>query len=132
MSLSNKQEKNVSSIIGPKVEVVGTITATGGILIYGKVYGDVKAAGMVRISQGGFVKGSISAKEARINGTVEGDLYITKKIELNNKSILKGNLSAGILVIEEGATFEGNCSMDDHSSANVTGAVNQDAGAESQ
>lgn len=113
MSLTSKQEKNVSSIIGPNVQVVGTITATGGILIYGKVIGDVNAAGMVRISHGGIVNGTITAKDARISGTLEGDLVASRKVELNNKSVLKGNLKAKILIIEEGAVFEGKCNMDD-------------------
>ena len=132
MSLTSKQEKNVSSIIGPNVEVIGTITATGGILIYGKVIGDVNAAGMVRISQGGIVNGTITAKDARISGTLEGDLIATRKVELNNKSVLKGNLKAKILIIEEGAVFEGNCNMDEEKMLSTPTENGDEDGAESE
>ncbi len=111
MSRSEKQDKNISTIIGPKVEVRGKISASGGILIYGSVIGDIHTDGLVRLSSGSYVKGIVSANDARVAGTLEGDLKVERKAELGSKSIVTGNLIAKILVIEEGARFEGICQM---------------------
>jgi len=111
MSRSDKQDKNISTIIGPKVEVNGSISAEGGLLVYGVVIGDIHTNSLVRLSQGSYVKGIVNAVDARITGTLEGDLIVSRKAELGSKSVVTGNLTAKILVIEEGARFEGICQM---------------------
>ena len=57
------------------------------------------------------VNGNISANDATIGGKVEGDLDVDKKVTLGDTSYLTGNLKATILTIEEGAKFDGVCSM---------------------
>ena len=42
---------------------------------------------------------------------MEGDLDVEKKVTLGDTSFLTGNLKASILTIEEGAKFDGVCSM---------------------
>jgi len=111
MSRSEKQDKKISSIIGPKVEIRGAVSASGGILVYGSVFGDIRTDGLVRLSHGSYVKGIIHAKDACVGGILDGDLVVERKVELGSKSILTGNLIAKILVIEEGAKFEGICRM---------------------
>ncbi|MFQ6609519.1 MAG: polymer-forming cytoskeletal protein [Fidelibacterota bacterium] len=111
MSRSEKQDKNISTIIGPKVEVQGSISAEGGLLVYGVVIGDIHTNGLVRLSQGSYVKGVVNAGDVRISGTLDGDLIVARKAELGSKSVVTGNLTAKILVIEEGARFEGICQM---------------------
>ena len=103
MFQSNKTEGQISSILSPEVEIHGDVIASGSMLIYGKVLGSIKALGTVRTAKGSLVKGNISAKNAMVNGTVEGDLIVEKKVTLGSKSKLLGNLNSQILVIEEGA-----------------------------
>jgi len=81
------------------------------MLVYGKVFGSVESKGSIRTGKGSFVKGDVKAVEAVINGNVKGDVNISGKVTLGPYSHLMGNLTAGILVIQEGAQFDGLCNM---------------------
>ena len=111
MFQSEKPESKTSSILGPELEIHGDVKVSGSLLIYGKVFGSIQSSGTVRTANGSVVNGNISAKEAAIGGKVDGDLDIEKKVTLGDTSFLTGNLKAAILIIEEGAKFDGVCSM---------------------
>jgi cytoskeletal protein CcmA (bactofilin family) len=111
MFQSEKPESKTSSILGPELEIHGDVKVSGSLLIYGKVFGNIQSSGAVRTANGSEVNGNISAKEADIGGKVDGDLDIEKKVTLGDTSFLTGNLKAAILTIEEGAKFDGVCSM---------------------
>ena len=111
MFQSEKPESKTSSILGPELEIHGDVKVSGSLLIYGKVFGSIQSNGAVRTANGSVVNGNISAKEAAIGGKVDGDLDVEKKVTLGDTSFLTGNLKAAILTIEEGAKFDGVCSM---------------------
>ena len=111
MFQSKKLSNNISSILGNEVEIKGDVNVSGDLLIYGKIHGDIMSRGEVISAKGSLVKGNICAINASISGTVEGNLEIESKVILGKKSHLMGNLKAAIITIEEGARFDGMCSM---------------------
>ena len=111
MFQSDKPDSKTSSILGPELEIHGDVKVSGSLLIYGKVFGNIQSSGSVRTANGSVVNGNISANDANIGGKVEGDLDVEKKVTLGDTSFLTGNLKASILTIEEGAKFDGVCSM---------------------
>ena len=116
----NKTSSKTSSILGPELEIHGDVIVSGSLLIYGKIFGNIKSNGAVRTATGSEVKGNIIAKEVTIGGKVDGDIEAVKKVTLGDTSILTGNLNASTLTIEEGAKFEGVCNMKDKSSKEKT------------
>ena len=116
----NKSSSKTSSILGPELEIHGDVIVSGSLLIYGKIFGNIKSNGAVRTATGSEVKGNIVAKEVTIGGKVDGDIEAVKKVTLGDTSILTGNLNASTLTIEEGAKFEGVCNMKDKSSKEKT------------
>ena len=111
MFQSDNSENKTSSILGPELEIQGDVKVSGSLLIYGKVFGNIKSNGAVRTANGSEVNGNIAAKEATIGGKVDGDIDVDKKVTLGDTSHLTGNLKASILTIEEGAQFDGVCNM---------------------
>ena len=112
--LDKKQKmvnNNTSSILGPELEIHGDVKVSGSLLIYGKIFGNIQSSGTVQTANGSVVTGNISARDASISGTVDGDLDVEKKVTLSDTSYLSGNLKAATLTIEEGAQFEGVCNM---------------------
>ena len=103
--------KNVQTMIGNGAVVNGPITLKGGIIIYGKVYGDIHTDGPLRITVSGKVFGNIQASDAHIGGNVKGDITVTNKIVLGSKSEITGDLIYSSLIIEDGAQFQGSCSV---------------------
>jgi len=103
--------KNVQTMIGAEAVVNGPIKLRGGIIIYGKVYGDIHTDGPVRITISGEVIGDVQASDAHIGGSIHGNVTVSNRIVLGRKSELKGDLIYCSLVIEDGAQFEGSCSV---------------------
>ena len=102
---------NVQTMIGAGAVVNGPITLKGGIIIYGKVYGDIQTDGPLRITVSGQVFGNVQAIDAHIGGSIKGDITVTNKIVLGSKSEITGDLIYRSLIIEDGAQFEGSCSV---------------------
>ena len=103
--------KNVHTMIGPDATINGNIRLTDGLIIYGKVYGDVITKGSVRIAKNGLVQGSVEGSNIRIGGTVIGDVKSDGQVILRKNCVLKGDISYRKLHIEDGAQFEGQCDL---------------------
>ena len=102
---------NVQTMIGAEAVVNGPINLRGGIIVYGKVYGDIHTDGPVRITLSGEIIGDVQASDAHIGGRIQGNVTVSNRIVLGRKSELKGDLIYHSLVIEDGAQFEGSCSV---------------------
>ena len=111
MSLLKNINNNISSIIGPEMEIDGNVSVKGDLLIYGTVHGDVKSDNDVISAKDSTVNGNIDSKNASISGIVKGNLIIKSKVTLKKDAHLKGDLKASIITLEEGARFDGMCSM---------------------
>ena len=109
--LKSNNSNKINSILGPEVEVDGNVKVVGSILIYGKVNGNVIASGTVRTAKSSHIKGNIESQDCFISGKVDGDVKVEGKTTLEKNCILNGNLITAIVIIEEGATFEGICNM---------------------
>ena len=55
------KKNNMSSILGPEIQVNGDLKIKGDILIYGTVIGNVECDGKVHTSKGSLVNGNINA-----------------------------------------------------------------------
>ena len=113
-------QNNMSSIIGSDLSINGDISVKGNLLIYGKIDGNVICNGTLTMSKGSLVKGDVKTLSADISGTVEGNLEAKEKVSLSSTSVLNGNLLASILVIEDGASFNGLCTMGSKQSIPIT------------
>ncbi len=73
------------------------------------VKGNIQAEELVEISYGSVVSdGDIKTKDLICSGDVNGNVEATGHVTLSGTSKLKGDLTAGVLSIEEGALIEGN------------------------
>lgn len=109
--MSSINFKNVQTMIGPDVEINGPIKLSQGIIIYGRVNGDIITKGPVRISKEALVDGDIVGGDIRIGGTVIGNINSSGQVILGSKCVLKGNIVYKKLKIEDGAQFEGKCDL---------------------
>jgi cytoskeletal protein CcmA (bactofilin family) len=63
------------------------------------------------VGSGGQVDANIEVAVATIQGTVNGDIVATQRIELGRAGKLSGNIQTPSLMIEQGAVFEGSSKM---------------------
>ena len=111
MFQSDKKSTALGSILDPNIEINGNIDVTANLVIHGKVNGNVTSTQTLNTAKGSKIKGNIIAKTAMISGEVHGDLEVSEKIVLGQTAHLVGNLKASILIIEEGAKFDGMSNM---------------------
>ncbi|MBV8855496.1 MAG: polymer-forming cytoskeletal protein [Acidobacteria bacterium] len=106
------REGVVSGFVGGGTVVSGDAEFKGMLRIDGRFTGRVRSEkGSLIVSAGGVVEANIEVASAKINGTVNGDINATGRVELGRSARVHGNIQTPALVIEEGAVFEGNCRM---------------------
>ncbi len=91
--------------------IVGDIKVEHDLRIDGYTKGTVEVAGILILGSTGKIEGQVQARAATIAGQIVGNLKGHDKIVLESTSTLIGDLQTRELVINEGAIFQGNCSM---------------------
>ncbi len=79
--------------------------------INGRFDGTLETKGILEIGDSAIVDANITGDDILISGKVRGEITATKKIVLNEHSIVEGNIRSPLLSIAEGAVFQGKCSM---------------------
>ncbi len=101
--------KKIDTLIGKDSNLVGTIESTGTIRVDGKFEGEITTKGDLVIGESGQVQGKIKAQNIVIAGQVRGEVEAGGKLELVPTGNLQGEAKMTLLIIEEGAVFQGNC-----------------------
>ncbi len=109
------------TLVGDEAFFHGVLAAKGSVRVEGTVEGDVTDAVSIDIGKRGRVKGNIAAEAATVAGVVEGDLVCSRSIEILAGGRVTGNIRAPSLRIEQGAVFDGSCSMGSAGSASDSG-----------
>jgi cytoskeletal protein CcmA (bactofilin family) len=106
------REGVVSGFVGSGTLVSGDAEFKGMLRIDGRFTGRVRSEkGALIVSAGGVVDAQIEVATAKINGTVNGDILATERIEFGRSARVRGDIQTPSLVIEDGAIFDGNCRM---------------------
>ena len=109
--MSKIKFQNVHTMIGADASVKGPIKLNEGIIIYGKVIGNIETNGPVRVAQNAIVEGNIRGQDVRVGGTVKGNIKSNGQVYLGKNCKLQGNVFYRKLLIEDGAHFEGKCDI---------------------
>ena len=100
-------------MIGADASIEGPIVLNEGIIIYGRVIGNIESKGPVRVAQGAIVEGNIAGSDIRLGGIVTGNIHSNGQVVLGKKCKLQGDIIYKKLLIEDGAQFEGKCDLID-------------------
>lgn len=96
------------AVIGKAVKIVGEIYSNEDLLIEGFVEGTVEALDQkLTVGQNGTVHACVQVRELDVEGSVEGDVEASERIEIRKDAKLIGNIRAARIVIEDGAYFKG-------------------------
>ena len=102
---------NATTLISRDTEIIGDIKFGGNLDIEGTVRGNILALSgkdaVVRVVEKGMVEGEIRAPSVIINGTISGDVYSTKHLELAAKARVHGNVQYTLVEMAIGAEVNG-------------------------
>ncbi len=120
----NKRGTDTPTLISKGTCIVGELHFSGSLEIEGQVKGNIEAASdaveaCVRIRETGVVVGQVRAPIVIVSGSIEGDIYAAKQIELASQAVVKGDIHYALLEIEKGAQVNGGFVQEDERTAMV-------------
>ena len=102
-----------TAVIGATITIKGDVTGEENLVIEGKVDGTVSLpSNDVTVGETGHVSADVSASIVRIDGEVKGDIQGVEKVVISKTGLVKGNIVAPRVTLEDGAKFKGSIDMD--------------------
>ncbi|WP_298550574.1 polymer-forming cytoskeletal protein [uncultured Algibacter sp.] len=117
MFSENKKEKQMTegtsnqNIIAQGTKMVGDVTSQGDLRIDGIIEGNIKTSGKVVVGKSGLIKGTLNGTDAYFEGKFSGKLALSGTLTLKASAHIEGEVVAGKLAVEPGATFNVTCVM---------------------
>lgn len=106
------REGVLSGFVGGSTALTGDAEFKGMLRIDGRFTGRITSEkGTLIVSAGGRVDANLWVGTAKVNGVVNGDITAAERIELGRSAQVRGQIQTPVLVIEQGAIFEGGCRM---------------------
>ncbi len=112
---------DVMGTINGDIECLGKLTISGkvtGNAMAAEVYvntdrleGNITSEGSVKIGRGTVVIGDITASSGVIAGAVKGEIDVKGPVVIDSTAIIKGNVKAKSVQMNNGAVLEGFCSL---------------------
>jgi cytoskeletal protein CcmA (bactofilin family) len=99
------------TVIGPDTQIKGDMRFESTARILGTFEGTIEAKGELQVANGASCKAAVEAVKVLVDGDVEGNLTARERIELTAKAKMKGDVVAARLVVAEGASFVGHCTV---------------------
>jgi cytoskeletal protein CcmA (bactofilin family) len=109
--MAEKKAGGELSLISPGTVIEGKLKTEGNIRIDGKLIGDLAARANAAVGLTGSVEGTLQAKNISLAGKVHGTVTAEEKLILESKAVVRGDIRAARLVVDEGAIFDGECAM---------------------
>jgi cytoskeletal protein CcmA (bactofilin family) len=106
------KEGRLSGFVGHGTTLTGETSFQAMLRVDGHLVGSISSdSGTLIVGTNGQVDANISVSIATINGSVNGDINATEKIQLGRTAKVIGNIQTPRLTIEDGAVLEGGCTM---------------------
>lgn len=117
--------------IGRSITIRGEVSGDEDLLIQGRVDGSVNLQQhSVTVGSEGEVKADITARVVTVEGSVEGNLKAEEQVILRSSALVKGDISAPRVALEDGARFRGGVDMGESLERTSAGAARQTSGAD--
>lgn len=106
------KEGRLSGYVGNGTVLTGETAFQAMLRVDGHLTGRVTSEnGTLIIGSTGRVDANIAVAAAVVNGIVNGDIIATEKLEFGRSARVVGNVQTPRIIVEDGAIFEGSCSM---------------------
>ena len=106
---SSNSNHAATSVIDHGCDAQGRLSFVGTVAMNGKFRGELFAADTLFLGLEGEVEAEVQVKVGIIAGQVKGNITARERIELSPSARIFGNIVTPILVLEEGAVFDGQC-----------------------
>ena len=108
--MAAQDETGFESRIGKGAKASGKLTFRGAAKIEGEADGEITGDEVV-IASGAVVSARVSATRVIIAGSFNGEVTARERVELMPTARARCTITTPSLVLNEGATFDGDCKM---------------------
>ncbi len=108
---TSSQGGDLNGFLDAGSRMSGTLTFEDTFRIDGHFDGTINAAGDLIVGEGGEVEAEVTARRVFISGTVRGSVRALDRLEITKIGKVFADLTTPSLSVEDGAFFEGRCSM---------------------
>ena len=105
------ESHNGETIIGPDAMIKGEMSIENRARILGRFEGTIRSKGQVEVADKATCKAVVEAGTVQVDGTVEGNITATERVQLNATARVTGDVVAAKLVVTEGASFTGHVTV---------------------
>ncbi len=103
----------VDTLVGRHTVVEGNMRFSGGLHVEGTIRGNLYAddgerPSILILNEGGRIEGEVNVPRVVINGTVEGDVHASERVELAPKARISGSVYYNLIEMAMGAEVNGN------------------------
>ena len=106
--MSKNIREAVNTVVGKGSVLEGRFEVNDGIRVDGTLRGTLTSLGMLVVGTSGEVEADpIRVKDAIVAGRVRGSLQASHLVKLESSAEMIGDITAQVLVIEEGAVLHG-------------------------
>jgi|CXWL01.1.fsa_nt_gi cytoskeletal protein CcmA (bactofilin family) len=99
--------------IGPSLLITGDVTSQEDVTVHGTVKGHINMeGGALRVAEHGHVYADVRGSAVTIDGALDGSVTGALRVELTPGANVTGTLTTPMVVIHDGATFNGLIDMD--------------------
>ena len=111
MKLKGEAARDLSGFLDNETDLTGELNFKDTMRIDGKFQGSVRIGKSLVIGETADINAEIDVDAIFISGKVQGKVRARERIELHRTARVDAELHTKILIVEEGAQFEGHCSM---------------------
>lgn len=114
MSLFSRKSRPAAdglSVVDEHLTVRGELETQGSIRVDGRVEGTSHRIDTLVIGPKGMVVGDVEAREVVVAGTLVGHVRATSRIEIQAKATVRGDVTAGAMLLHEGGVIQGHLAV---------------------
>jgi cytoskeletal protein CcmA (bactofilin family) len=98
-------------VIGKGIEIKGTLSGAGDLIVEGRVEGEIALRNMLTIEESGEVQADVEVESIIVNGRMSGNIEANDKVHVSSTARMVGDIKSPRVVIEDGARFKGSIEM---------------------
>jgi cytoskeletal protein CcmA (bactofilin family) len=111
MNFLNSKAALSNNILLKDAEIDGNLSSLTDLHLEGILNGDISCKAKIYLSEQASIKGNVISKCAEISGKVKGNINCVEVLDIKSTAIIEGDILCGRLILEDGASIKGNCSL---------------------
>lgn len=100
----------INTLIGEGCSIEGVVKFSGGLHVIGSINGNVDSddeSSLLIVNENAYIAGDVRVSHLIVNGQIDGNVYVSGKVELFDKAHINGDVHYNLLELPVGAEVNG-------------------------